>query len=188
MKNKDLKLNAGFTLIETLVALSIFTISIVGLISATAGGLNNVTYAKNKITAMALSAEGVELVRNLRDTKSLTSDTGWSDFLSAVSICSVNCKIDAEESDINNTLTVCANNPDPCYINRHDNIVSPVYLGHNSSGTPTPFWRVIKITTIGTDEVEIISTVYWLQGSGVKSVVTSEHLFNWFQIPAPVTP
>jgi prepilin-type N-terminal cleavage/methylation domain-containing protein len=186
MKNKDLKLNSGFTLIETLVALSIFTISIVGLISATAGGLNNVTYSKNKITAMALSAEGVELVRNLRDTKALTSDNGWSDFLSAVNMCSVNCNIDAESLDINTAISPCTTSV--CYINRHDNGSSPVYFGYSPNGTPTPFWRIIKITAFGADEVEVISTVNWVQGSGIKSVTTTEHLFNWFQVPAPVTP
>ncbi len=75
--------NKAFTLVETLVAISIFTMSILGLISILASGISNTGYAKNKMTASYLAQEGIEYVRNIRDTDVISAvdgQTGWSKF------------------------------------------------------------------------------------------------------------
>src|SRR3990170_1749725 len=72
----------GFTLIETLVALVIFTTSITVLISVTGSGVANTNYAKNKFIASYLAQEGVEMVRNIRDNAWLDpAGGGWSKFI-----------------------------------------------------------------------------------------------------------
>jgi len=58
----------GFTLIETMVALAIFSVSIVSLIAMTSQGVANVSLAKNKLIASYLAQEGIEVVRNNRDS------------------------------------------------------------------------------------------------------------------------
>ncbi|MEX2029197.1 MAG: prepilin-type N-terminal cleavage/methylation domain-containing protein [Candidatus Paceibacterota bacterium] len=79
------KLNKGFTLVETLVAISIFSVSIVGLMSVLGSGISNTNYAKQKIAAYYLAQEGIECIRNTRDNYVLfTGETGWSDFLDLV--------------------------------------------------------------------------------------------------------
>lgn len=74
----------GFTLVETLIALSIFTVSILGLMSILATGISNTGYAKRKVAAEYLAQEGIEYVRNLRDTTVLydatSSQHGWDNF------------------------------------------------------------------------------------------------------------
>jgi prepilin-type N-terminal cleavage/methylation domain-containing protein len=60
----------GFTIVETLVALSIFSVAVIALISVTISGSSGATYVKNKLTASYLAQEGIEMVRNLRDTAS----------------------------------------------------------------------------------------------------------------------
>lgn len=60
----------GFTIVETLVALSIFSVAVIALISVTISGSSGSTYVKNKLTASYLAQEGIEMVRNLRDTAS----------------------------------------------------------------------------------------------------------------------
>ena len=59
---------AGFTLIETLVAISIFVASVTVLLVVTGGGIKDVNSAQNKLTATYLAKEGVELIRAARDT------------------------------------------------------------------------------------------------------------------------
>lgn len=78
--------NGAFTLVETLVAISIFTVSILGLMLVLASGISNINYAKNKITASYLAQEGIEYVRNMRDTDGLYTDIThktWDTFKAA---------------------------------------------------------------------------------------------------------
>ncbi len=71
----------GFTIVETLVALSIFSVAVIALISVTISGSSGATYVKNKLTASYLAQEGVEMVRNLRDTASfIDSQNTWDLF------------------------------------------------------------------------------------------------------------
>jgi Tfp pilus assembly protein PilV len=77
--------NKGFTLVETLVAISIFTMSIIALMSVLASGISNTNYAKTKITASYLAQEGIEYARNKRDTSvlydTISAQNGWNIFL-----------------------------------------------------------------------------------------------------------
>lgn len=74
----------GFTLVETLVSISIFTMSILGLMTVLSQGIVDIGYAKKKIMAGYLAQEGIEYVRNMRDTYVLyTPLTGWGTFKSA---------------------------------------------------------------------------------------------------------
>jgi len=50
--------------------LSIFSVAVIALISVTISGSSGATYVKNKLTASYLAQEGIEMVRNLRDTAS----------------------------------------------------------------------------------------------------------------------
>lgn len=71
----------GFTIVETLVALSIFSVAVIALISVTVSGSSGATYVKNKLTASYLAQEGIEMVRNLRDTASfIDSQNTWDLF------------------------------------------------------------------------------------------------------------
>lgn len=76
--------NEAFTLVETLVAVSIFTVSILGLISVLASGISDIGYAKKKIAATYLAQEGIEYTRNFRDNSVIFSlsgvDDGWEEF------------------------------------------------------------------------------------------------------------
>lgn len=67
--------NKGFTLIETLVALSIFVTSVTVLLVATGNGIQNTNAAQNRLTATYLAQEGVELVRAARDTYFMRENT-----------------------------------------------------------------------------------------------------------------
>lgn len=84
-KNKNLnKGNKGFTLVETLVAISIFTMSILGLLIVLSNGISDIGYAKKKLAASYLAQEGIEYVRNERDNAVLYNATspqaGWDSF------------------------------------------------------------------------------------------------------------
>lgn len=85
---KTNKAKRGFTLLETLVAVAIFTIAILALLAVLSNGIASTNYAKRKITATYLAQEGVEYVRNQRDgfiiTNSDDPQVGWDDFVTWV--------------------------------------------------------------------------------------------------------
>jgi Tfp pilus assembly protein PilV len=87
-KNKacpaKLQRSGGFTLVEALVSISIFSTSILGLMSILASGISDTSYVKQKIKAEYLAQEGVEYARNKRDTTVLYNSSGrqagWNTF------------------------------------------------------------------------------------------------------------
>ncbi|MCE9585467.1 prepilin-type N-terminal cleavage/methylation domain-containing protein [Candidatus Nomurabacteria bacterium] len=183
----------GFTIIETLVAISIFSISILSLMVILSNGISDTNYAKQKMTAEYLAQEGVEYVRNIRDSFALTSNTsGWNDFKNILVNCDVAVSLTGcylnDRGDIylyNNGITsvlvpACVNN------------ICPMLYDENSgkygyvSGRDSGFVRTIKVDGLSNslnfnNEIKIISTVYWKQGSGQKEISFSENLFNWIQ-------
>lgn len=166
---------AGFTLIETIVALAIFATSIVGLIVVTSQGVADTNLAKNKITASYLAQEGVELVRNLRDNITL-SGAGWPGFKEDVIDRCVpleGCYIDAKNDPL--VATPCAAG---CLPLRYD---TDGFYNHDS-GNDSIFTRTIKIEELGSNEVRITVEVLWRQGQRDKRVTMTENLFNWISL------
>ncbi|MEJ0001975.1 MAG: prepilin-type N-terminal cleavage/methylation domain-containing protein [bacterium] len=74
-RTKEKRENGGFTLVETLVAISIFTLSVLIMLSVLSKGISDTAYAKKKLIASYLAQEGIEYMRNMRDTYMLYSAT-----------------------------------------------------------------------------------------------------------------
>ncbi len=193
MKKFSAQKNRGFTLVETLVAISIFTMSVVAVLSVISSSLANISYAKNKIMAGYLAQEGVEYIRNMRDTYILDDPRdGWKDSANnfrlkiAPCIISDGCYFDDQTliytSGLNKPMTliplISCSGPCPSLY------YSSLYGSYNysQSGAKTPFIRKVLITYpdgTGDNEVKVTSTVSWVQGSGTYNIVLSENLFNW---------
>ena len=188
------KFNRGFTLVETLVAVSIFTVSILALFSVLTQGVSNTNYAKQKIIASYLTQEGIEYIRNMRDTYvlySATSQIGWDAFntnltdASACQVVGIGCFFNADSLNyldptqpmIDITLTACSSATCPNGVLSYNSATGK----YGFSGTSSGFVRKIEITQPNANETKISSTVYWTQGSGNYNVVFSESLFNWIE-------
>ena len=182
IKFKTRKLQKGFTLLEVLVAISIFTVSTLALLSVLSQGISSTTYAKRKIVASYLAQEGIEYVRNLRDTLVLSgvdSQTGWNTFKTdnISTKCVSGCYWD---DDLSDHLVPCSS-PALCPNMTYDEAVG-IY-GYNLSWADSGYNRVItfEILVSSPDEVKIYSTVEWNQGSGSQSITFSDILFNWIE-------
>ncbi len=179
LKQKNKK-NRAFTLVETLVAISIFTVSILGMMSVLASGVSNTNYAKRKMTAAYLAQEGIEYIRNMRDTFVLypqVSGNSWTGFRSRLSSCNSNdgCSFDVV---FPHGVRGC-NNPNDCklYVNENGGYDT------SSTGSDSGFSRKIWMVTFpgDQDQVKIFSKVEWTQGSGSYNITFSENLYNWIQ-------
>ena len=206
LKNKKIKRgDAGFTLMETLVALFIFSLAIVAMIVVFSSDLRSINYAKKKIVATYLATEGIEYMRSIRDTYGLydiyqtPATDGWVEFKNKVlNDCrpANRCYIDIDHLDSNpNQSYDLFNNGDPNPITKvliapcailgcpqlYHHISTGRYDYLPAGGNLTDFRRSITVNMLSQDELQIISTVSWEQGSGEKSVTFYDHFFN--QIP-----
>jgi prepilin-type N-terminal cleavage/methylation domain-containing protein len=171
------KSTAGFTLIETLVALSIFTTSILAIMSVTPGGISAVDLSKNKTTASYLAQEGLDLIRAYRDDAkinvSATGLTMASAFIALTTACSSACYVDSSV------------NPVICVDGNGDLILDCPILFYDSTsggfgytvGAPSLFTRTITVNpSTNPDEYIITSKVAW----GTNNLVSYQSsLTNW---------
>lgn len=200
MKNKKNIKNDGFTLIETLIAVSIFSVSILSLMAVLSQGISDTNYAKQKIIAAYLAQEGIEYVRNMRDTFVLYGgQTSWNDFNNKLILAACQgqygCYFDDEKDEDGNNLSVFDpdSNPQPMtkilFESCSSNGCPPLLYdsttgkyGYDIFGVNSGFVRKIQTSQIGvppSNETKITSTISWVQGSGDYEITFSENLFNW---------
>ncbi len=184
IKNK----NNGFTLIETLVALSIFSFSILALVATSTSSLTSLNYARNRVVANYLSQEGIESVRNVRDSAVvLNPETGWTDFKSAmqsggcasVGGCNIDSLVNSQDPGTDTGISPCVG--DQACVLYADS--STGYLGTSAVDDPTNFRRVIQLieesSDTGISEFRITSTVYWMDGGNEKTLALIEYIYDW---------
>jgi type II secretory pathway pseudopilin PulG len=135
------KLVCGFTLVETLVAISILMLSVTGPLYYASESLKAATYAKDQITAFYLAQDAFEQIRKIRDDNVYGDGSlGWNIGLNGCEATS--CRVAPNEGSfytIENT-----NSPSTDYYSLFLNPISGVY-SHDSSNTKTIFGREILI-------------------------------------------
>lgn len=189
----------GFTLIETLVAILILSVTMGALMSLAAGGFYSVRYARNQIAANALMQETLEFIRNSRDSAKIQGLT-WDQWRQKFYVdqngaqtgnpgsgcfSSNRCYIDPHTSDPQ--IRACSGGGSTCpaiqyYANQY-------FYGYNlnypfsTSGQKyqTSFIRSVEMSngTVGADQVIVTVTVEWLNGLNTKTVSQKMLLSNW---------
>lgn len=167
----------AFTLIETLVAISLLMVAIVGPMGLAAKGVSSVIESKNQIIAFYLAQEGIEYIRLQRDNNTFLG-LGW---LTGLESCLVDLNVNGCRVDVTapaNNINAC--NDATCIPLRYDSL-NDVYYTYSGGGSETIFTRVIKITQISNNiEAKIEAEVSWKNIFGVtKRVVLEENIFNW---------
>jgi len=155
----------SFTIIEALVAITIFTLGIIFLGVAISQNYSLAGQATERFVAIYLAQEGLEIVKNLRNENWLNQRT-WN----------YNLNQGDYEADYNdNSLSN--------YSNRNLRIDTSTGFYNYDTGTPTPFKRKISISYPAQDQIKVTVTVYWpKKGSGGQEQVSvAEILYNWNQ-------
>lgn len=71
----------GFTILETLIAITVLVFAITGPLSLVAGSIRTSGYARDSITAFYLAQEAIEYIRNTRDINALNDGLTAADWL-----------------------------------------------------------------------------------------------------------
>jgi prepilin-type N-terminal cleavage/methylation domain-containing protein len=181
----------GFTIVETLVAVAIFSVAISTIISVSAQGISSAIATKNRLAGNYLAQEVIEYVRHTRDKYAGSPVYGWAGFVKAVTVDN-NC--------LNNACTIHDpavynpienSNPSPFIncpdidCNDHPVLVDArgyYYQTNNDfyNGTRTPFLRFFKAEQLNPSELKITATVKWTEKNGAqKSITLTETLADW---------
>jgi type II secretory pathway pseudopilin PulG len=161
---------AAFTLLETLVAVSILIMALLGPFSIAQQSLKSAYYARDQVTAYYLAQEGIEFVRAVRDQNYLAG-TDWLVGIDAA--CTGKpCIVDYP----NFTYATCPNGVCPAL-----KISNVGGLFNNANGDVSPFTRQIMLTPSPTNpSLVIVSVTISWKSAGVSRVFTlQERIFNW---------
>ncbi|MEX0919322.1 MAG: prepilin-type N-terminal cleavage/methylation domain-containing protein [Parcubacteria group bacterium] len=167
----------GFTLVESLVAISILVMAITGATSAIQSGISSYIFSKDQIIAFYLAQEGFEQIRNIRDENSL-SDRHWLAGLAEDSddpcYFGEACYVDP----VNSTQAIrCELGPGQCPVLRQDDTNG--FFGYDVSWSPTIFTRDITLSSVDDDELTITVEVTWSKGIVSRSFTAKENIMNW---------
>jgi len=149
----------GFTLIEILIAISVMTIGIVGIYTIVPNIIAVTGANTDKFIASQLAREGIELVRNIRDTNWLKG-LSWDNGLTG---CVEGCEIDYNDSSLSP------------FMDRNLKVDTDGFYNYQN-GTDTKFKRKIIITPNG-DVLNVKVQIVW-SGKG-SPYETLENLYNW---------
>ncbi len=164
--------NKGFTLLETLVAVAILALVIIGPLELAARAIGYSKMSRNQITASFLAQEAMEYIRNKRDTSRQSGNiNNWVPTSGLTTCNNANgCRIDV----INNDVNQCTAN---CIPLKYDS--SGGYYNY-SIGQDTDFVRIIKISTpTYQEELKIEVTVKWAEKFGGKSFILTQYLYEY---------
>lgn len=174
----------GFTLVETLAAVTILSIAIVGPIHLIGNSIHKIYYARDQVVAISLAQEGIEMVRQVRDSNMLSGgpwDTGISNGTYTIDAGRfVSVALPATSNFI--IPCVGCTTPQPVFIDMSAvgaNSTNGLYRQSVSGPTSlTQFSRIVTIEPVTSDEIKVSSKVEWKTGGETGTINISEYLFN----------
>ncbi|MBI4855207.1 MAG: hypothetical protein HY818_00455 [Acetobacterium woodii] len=167
----------GFTLVETLVAISILLMAVVVPLVLISGNIALIFSVKDKITATYLAEDAIDFIKYKIDTNFNTPQY-WLTGIPCVGGGA--CQVDS----FNDAMVLCSGT---CPVLQFD---STTGIYGYSSGSASKFTRTVTITgltpstndpypTMAPQEVIITATVSWQDHGASKQTTISEHAFSW---------
>ncbi|MDQ5938518.1 MAG: hypothetical protein QG642_208 [Patescibacteria group bacterium] len=162
-KNSNIFLT-GFTLIELLIAISVFMIGIMGAFSLSLNNLNTAKENSQRVIAANLAREGLELVRNIRDSNWLAREANVDSDSNTFEIDIYEWDHGFDDSNFRVdyfTGLMPFSTPAPADLNsaignsQATLLLSGGYYGHQI-GQPTTFSRAINLRAICLDKTDLL--------------------------------
>lgn len=153
--------NAGFTLLETIVAVGLIVSGLISALALINTSLVYISSVQDRLVAANLAMEGIEVIRNIRDNNWL-DELSWNGGM-----------------DLGADYQVAYNSVSPVSYSG-----APLQLDANgfynyTTGAITPYSRKISIINISDHEMRVVSKVSWQKRGKDYELGAEEHLFNW---------
>jgi len=153
--------NKSFTLIEVIVAMFLLTVGTVGSFSLIQRTIAFTSISYSQLVASYLAQEGIEAIRNIRDTNYLEGSV-WDDGLGL----GADYRLDYQSESFPDLL--CGN-----------------YLKHNGSfyvcspDSDSKFQRQVTIVRPELDKIIVSVKVSWQERGRSHQVLAQTELYNW---------
>lgn len=160
--------NESFTLLEAIFAISILTLTISGSFALISRLLSFSPQIQSKLIASYLAQEGIEIVRNIRDTNWVQGQN-WLNNLPIT----ISYRLDYRSDQI----------PDPNCNSDYLWLDSTNFYNCRSQGVQTKFQRKITISQppecSSGNCISVEVEVSWQEKGQTQSVKAVEYLYNW---------
>lgn len=163
----------GFTLVETLVAITILMIAIVGPFYSIQQAITASYVSRDQLIASSLAQEGVEYIYFVRNSNYLSSrawDAGLGDCRN-----SQGCTVDPTQ----NTIAQCSNGAWPSGGCAPLRLSSTGLYTQTGSYPATRFTRKVEVQTVSATQMKVTVTVLWTTNRANYTIVITEDLYNW---------
>ena len=158
---RSLKNGAGFTLIETVVAIFLLTTGVVGSFSLMQRVTAFASISSSQLAASYLAQEGIEIIRNIRDTNYLEG-SAWDAGIGAAT----DFRLDYRSQNFPDAA--CGN-----YLKYAGNFYAC------STDTSSKFQRQVTVTKPAVDKMSVSVTVKWAERGREHQVVAQTELYDW---------
>mgnify|MGYP001592018519 CR=1 FL=1 len=181
------KYNKGFTLVETLIAVTILATAVAGTMTIAFQGLRGAQLAKDELVASYLAQEGVDFIRAWRDQNYLSGlvtspdDADWVSGLvngagGAPCATANGCTVDM--TDPTSAPDICGGVCNPLTFDPADGLYSQEAAG--GTRVNSPFTRTIRMSSLSANKYHIVTvTMTWQTGPISRQLVLREVLSNW---------
>lgn len=189
----------GFTLVETLVAITILLIVVTGPLTISMSTARSTTFASEQVVAFFLAQEGAELAQKARDELFLEAiDVGdpspWGDFTDSTAgalfedcFKVTGCGLELETNPDGDLAPIvdCGAGGVNCRLYADSDTTKRARYTYDDDGganEATPYTRIVRFTDDG-DEVKVESTVTWRTGNlrAEQRVKVETYLFDVYE-------
>lgn len=197
----------GFTIIETLVAITVLTLAITAPLLIITQALRASYYSRDQITAFYLAQEAIEYIRNVRDETTLDAskfDVDWLEDVTGGTGCAARgtCVNKYDDAVPLYKFNILPNGSGYDFESCSSIDCAPMTYNQAPAGNELPFGggaadssifsRTIWLSTVPGDpkvpdaedgiplrEVMIHVEIKWRQGTAEHRFVLEDHLLNW---------
>jgi prepilin-type N-terminal cleavage/methylation domain-containing protein len=194
----------GFTLVETLVSITLLLIVITGPMTISMTTARSTSFASEQVVAFFLAQEGAELAQMARDELILQAvffESGWgvfsdntagADYYSCFKATGCGLELNTNsggtlKTGSGNAFKDCETDADKCRLYYDTTTHKRARYTYDSSGgkVATPYSRSITFYQENDWDVKVVSKITWRTGTQLKEqeVKVETHLFDIYEEP-----